>query len=37
MDTSAVRAIEEASPFPPLPEAFERNVANVEFKFRLRR
>ena len=37
LDYSAQRAIYEASPFPPLPAAYERNSATVEFWFELRR
>lgn len=37
MDNSAIRALTEASPLPPLPAEFERNVANVEFQFKLQR
>jgi protein TonB len=37
LDYSAQRAIYAASPFPPLPAAYERNDATVEFWFELRR
>jgi len=37
LDTSAQRAIYDASPFPPLPDGFERNDAVIEFWFELRR
>jgi periplasmic protein TonB len=37
LDYSAQRAIYDASPFPPLPSAFERNDAVIEFWFELRR
>lgn len=37
MDNSAMRAIQEASPLPPLPAGFDRNIANVEFHFKLQR
>jgi protein TonB len=37
LDYSAQRAIYDASPFPPLPAAYERNDASVEFWFELRR
>jgi len=37
LDYSAQRAIGDASPFPPLPAAYERNDAAVEFWFELRR
>ncbi|MBL8173900.1 MAG: TonB family protein [Bryobacterales bacterium] len=37
VDTSAMRAIGEASPLPPLPKEFERTIASVEFQFKLQR
>ena len=37
LDYSAQRAIREASPFPELPRAFERDSANIEFWFQLKR
>jgi len=37
LDYSAVRAIYEASPFPPLPAGYERNEAKIEFWFQLKR
>ena len=37
LDYSAQRAVYDASPFPPLPAAYERNSATVEFQFELRR
>jgi protein TonB len=37
LDYSAQRAIYDASPFPPLPAGYERNDANVEFWFHLKR
>jgi len=37
LDYSAQRAIYDASPFPPLPPAFERNDAVIEFWFELKR
>ncbi|HPQ17335.1 MAG TPA: TonB family protein [Bryobacteraceae bacterium] len=37
LDYSAQRAIYEASPFPPLPQDFERNSAQIEFWFHLKR
>ncbi len=37
LDYSAVRAIYEASPFPPLPDGYERNEARIEFWFQLKR
>ena len=36
LDYSAQRAILEASPFPPLPQGFERSSANIEFQFQLK-
>lgn len=37
LDYSALRAIYEASPFPPLPAGYERNEAKIEFWFQLKR
>jgi len=37
LDYSAQRAVYEASPFPHLPDAYDRNDATVEFWFELRR
>jgi TonB family protein len=37
LDFSAQRAIYEASPFPPLPPAYERDDAQIEFWFQLKR
>lgn len=37
LDQSALRAVQEASPFRPLPDEFKRDVANIEFQFKLRR
>jgi len=37
LDNSAQRAVYDASPFPPLPAGYERNEANIEFWFQLRR
>jgi protein TonB len=37
LDFSAIRAVTEASPLPPLPPGFDRNSATVEFLFRLKR
>jgi periplasmic protein TonB len=37
VDTSAMRAVHEASPLEPLPKEFERNLASVEFRFKLQR
>ena len=37
LDASAQRAVTEANPLPHLPDGFERNVANVEFWFQLKR
>ncbi len=37
LDFSAIRAVTEASPLPPLPPGFDRSSATVEFLFRLKR
>jgi protein TonB len=37
LDFSAQRAILEASPFPPLPSAYQANSAHIEFWFQLKR
>ncbi len=37
LDYSALRAIYEAQPFPPLPAGYERDEAKIEFWFQLRR
>ncbi len=37
LDMSARRAISEAAPFDPLPRDFERNSAQIEFWFQLKR
>jgi protein TonB len=37
LDYSAMRAVSESSPFPPLPRGFERDSAAVEFWFQLKR
>lgn len=37
LDYSAQRAILGASPFPPLPQGFERNFATIEFQFQVKR
>lgn len=37
LDVSAQRAVQEASPLPPLPDGFDRNSATVEFHFQLKR
>jgi protein TonB len=37
LDYSAMRAVYEASPFPPLPQAYERSDARIEFWFQLKR
>ena len=37
VDISAQRAVLDASPFPPLPQGFERSSANIEFQFQLKR
>lgn len=37
LDVSVQRAIQDASPFPPLPVGYEKDSATVEFQFELRR
>jgi protein TonB len=37
LDTSALRAVTEAAPLPPLPQEYEKDVLNVEFKFQIQR
>jgi outer membrane biosynthesis protein TonB len=37
LDYSAQRAITEAAPFPPLPQGYERDSAQIEFWFVLKR
>ncbi len=37
LDFSALRAVMDAAPFPPLPQGYERNEANVELQFQLQR
>lgn len=37
LDYACQRAIANASPFPPLPQGFERNSATIEFWFQLKR
>jgi periplasmic protein TonB len=37
LDLSAQRAIADASPFPPLPAAFDKNEVSIEFWFELKR
>ena len=37
LDFSVQRAIQDASPFPPLPVAFPKDSAKVEFNFELKR
>jgi len=37
LDSSAMRAIYDASPFPPLPAGYEKNEANIELWFQLKR
>ena len=37
LDYSAQRAISEAGPFPPLPQGYDRNSAQIEFWFQLKR
>ncbi len=36
LDYSALRAVMDAAPFPPLPSEFDRNEANVELQFQLK-
>ena len=37
LDYSALRAVQDAAPFPQLPPGYERNEANVELRFQLQR
>jgi protein TonB len=37
LDFSAQRAVYEAAPFPPLPQGYERDSAQIEFWFQLKR
>ena len=37
LDYSAQRAIQEAGPFPKLPDQFDKNTADIEFWFELKR
>ena len=37
LDNSAIRAVQDAAPFPPIPPGFERQRAAVEFKFQIKR
>jgi len=37
LDYSALRAVMDAAPFPPLPAEYDRNSANVELDFQLQR
>lgn len=37
LDFSVSRAIQDAAPFPPIPQGFEKNSAKVEFTFELKR
>jgi protein TonB len=37
LDYSALRAVMDASPFPPLPAEYDRNAASVELQFQLQR
>jgi periplasmic protein TonB len=37
LDFSALRAVTDAAPFPPLPPGFDRSEANVELRFQLQR
>jgi protein TonB len=36
LDNSALRAVMDAAPFPPLPPEYDRNEANVELHFQLK-
>jgi len=37
LDYSALRAVMDAAPFPTLPPEYDRNVANVELRFQLKK
>jgi periplasmic protein TonB len=37
LDYSVQRAVLEASPFPPIPQGYEKDSAKVEFWFELKR
>lgn len=37
LDTSALRAVTEAAPLPPLPAEYERDMVNVEFRFQIQK
>jgi TonB family protein len=37
LDRSAIRAVLDAAPFPPLPAGFPRSDAQIELNFQLRR
>lgn len=37
LDTTSLRAVTEAAPFPPLPQEYEQSVLTVEFKFQIQR
>ena len=37
LDYSALRAVLDAAPFPPLPPEYDRSEANVELHFQLQR
>jgi len=37
LDFSALRAVTDAAPFPPLPAGYDRNEASVELRFQLQR
>jgi TonB family protein len=37
LDYSALRAVTDAAPFPPLPVGYDRNEASVELQFQLQR
>lgn len=37
LDYSALRAVNDAAPFPPLPTGYDRNVASIELQFQLQK
>jgi protein TonB len=37
LDYSALRAVMDAGPFPPLPSGYDRTEANIELQFQLQR
>jgi protein TonB len=37
LDFSVKRAIQDASPFPPMPNCIDKDTARVEFNFELKR